>query len=600
MNDFVDGGEKAAAKSIVGDAYVSLKSYFKRLDLSETKLTAYIDGLNRSLCNVQIMGMRNARDLKQLYVTLSFRNSEDLEKEEEACSEPDRYTDSQILVEGFSDALSSSKIEDTLKDLGYDVDFFEDFPEGAPSNVEAPRRPNIAISETSSGVEVIETLAQAKRSVVVAGPGSGKTTLLKYCALAHTGQLPAPAGLEPKLPLFLPLRDLKRRSNPKPDANWLIETAAIFAGELSGISFSTDWLTGQLKKGNCLLLLDGLDEVANEHRANLLTSIQAFEKKYPENQIVVSCRKSVFNVGLPGFSVFEVKPFTLIDIKSFATNWFRDDVETATKFIVDFEASEAAQDICRTPLLCTLFLIMYGYARSLPSHRAELYERCIDALLFHWDTYRAIERSSLSSDLSHARKKSVLSEIARKTFDKHAYIFRKTILLNLVSKELEALGIDGNIEASEFIHEIEDNHGLLVQRGADRYAFSHLSFQEYFAAYNYVHAHQISELFQNLKRDHRYRETFLLAVELSFDPSKLLLGAIAMATRETSKNGFYHELIREIITIRIPIDPKIRLVMQSIAETVPLVSDAENDFEDEEIENDIPAVDKHFDDFSGH
>jgi predicted NACHT family NTPase len=375
----------------------------------------------------------------------------------------------------------------------------------------------------------------------------------------------------------------------------LIGAAANFAGELSGISFSVDWLTKQLETGNCLLLLDGLDEVANEHRANLIESIQAFERKYPKNQIVVSCRKSVFNIGLQGFSIFEVRPFSFHDIQDFALNWFIDDNQTAQKFISDFSHSKSAQDICRTPLLCTLFLIMYGYARSLPSHRAELYERCIDALLFHWDTYRAIERKSLSSDLSHARKKSVLSKIGRKTFDRHTYVFRKPVLLGLVQKELDALGIEDELSAEDFINEIEDNHGLLVQRGPDRYAFSHLSFQEYFAAYHYVHSQQMAELFQMLKRDQRYREVFLLAVELSFEPSKLILGVISMATNERNTAGFYHDLVREILTIRIPINAKLRQVMQSLANDLPTLENFNDD--DPEIEKDfeILSVDEMFD-----
>jgi predicted NACHT family NTPase len=74
---------------------------------------------------------------------------------------------------------------------------------------------------------------------------------------------------------------------------------------------------------------------------------------------------------------------------------------------------------------------------------------------------------------------------------------------------------------------IEAQHGLLVEQAKGIYSFSHLTFNEYFAARQIISVKQSSdEALQSLVRhinNKNWREVFLLAVEMSPDAERLLL-----------------------------------------------------------------------------
>lgn len=566
MNDFIDSGEKSAAKSIVGDVYLNLKTFYKRLDISQTKYQSYTDGLRRSLSNIQIMGMADPRQLTDLYVTLKFKgtSASDFKKTRGPISSS-KFDDISYLKKCLKTGLKKGDIDQSLADLGYDSNFFTglvDQPE-APSE-EQLKRIDVKYDAKLHGVNAIGIVDKYKNIVVLAGPGSGKTTFLKYCALAYSGHLPVSKKLSPKLPIFVPLRELSRAGEPDGSPDWLVKAASLFASDVSDQSFTVDWLNAQLTKGNCFLLLDGLDEVPEASMNLCLQSIKAFSQKYSKNRIMLSCRKPAYKKGIVGFTAFEIENFAEADTAAFARNWFGSDTLTADRFLADLASSESAASLCKTPLLATLLCIMYGYARSLPSHRAELYERCVDALMFHWDTYRAIDRSSISGSLSPARKKYLLAQVARVSFEDNAYLFRRSSLLKLLTDGIERLGLQSEVSSTGLLDEIQDNHGLLVERSPGIFAFSHLSFHEYFCAYSYTHSNDISELFQLYRNDVRFGEILLLTIEMSFDPSALILGLIGLAKNDGPQSAGARELCRSVLRLGVPMDERLRHVLRDV------------------------------------
>src|SRR5690349_16316401 len=61
------------------------------------------------------------------------------------------------------------------------------------------------------------------------------------------------------------------------------------------------FLEGALEAGECLLLLDGLDEVQSEERGGVQRWLESFCARYPSNRFVVSARW----VGYSGFALPE-------------------------------------------------------------------------------------------------------------------------------------------------------------------------------------------------------------------------------------------------------------------------------------------------------
>src|SRR5262249_8333035 len=79
----------------------------------------------------------------------------------------------------------------------------------------------------------------------------------------------------------------------------------------------------ELRRGTCLLLLDGLDEVG--HEAGLLPLLSGFVHEYGENRFVLTSR----TVGLDpepwqklGFSTFQVTPWSEEEIGEFTGRWY--------------------------------------------------------------------------------------------------------------------------------------------------------------------------------------------------------------------------------------------------------------------------------------
>lgn len=130
MNDFIDSGEVAAAKGIVGDLYQNLKQFYKTLDISEDKYTTYRERLKEALVNIQIMGMSGPRPLTDLYVTLRFKgvetereNTEDKSAPKSRVEDSKPYGDSEYLKHVLT-SLKSGEIDKALEDLGYGSSFF--------------------------------------------------------------------------------------------------------------------------------------------------------------------------------------------------------------------------------------------------------------------------------------------------------------------------------------------------------------------------------------------------------------------------------------------------------------------------------------------
>lgn len=153
------------------------------------------------------------------------------------------------------------------------------------------------------------------------------------------------------------------------------------------------WLVKrQLDKGNSLILLDGLDEVAdaNNHE-QVVKWIQNQMIKYTRNRFVVSSRPFGYRDNpLSGVMVLEVQPFTFGQIQRFVHNWYQaNEINSSQKDDpgVRMRAKAGAENLLRrlqqtptmsslslNPLLLTMIATIHRYRGTLPGMRVELCE----------------------------------------------------------------------------------------------------------------------------------------------------------------------------------------------------------------------------------
>ena len=333
-----------------------------------------------------------------------------------------------------------------------------------------------------------------KGIVILGDPGSGKTTHLKrlllWCLHGGLGQL----GLtEDMIPVFLPLRELRDLAGGLDD---------FIQSQLNQGHLKTPEGFGarMLKRGNLLLLFDGLDEVVSpESRARVSRWIEEALSLYPDCRFVVTCRFAGYTSRVQlnaHFLEMHIRPLDKNEATDFIHNWYRivetglsSDSEQAES-IAFIEAEKLVQRLqqpefragkvfalTRNPLLLTNLCLVHRDRGNLPDNRARLYEECTDVLLELWRD--AIDYKARFNAQTGRR---VLQPAA-------LWLHGEEGRTRAPARDLGPV-IEPGLKAvkwqhgtpEEFLKAVRDDSGLLTGWDQENYGFMHLGFQEYLAA----------------------------------------------------------------------------------------------------------------------
>jgi len=383
-----------------------------------------------------------------------------------------------------------------------------------------------------------ELFSKDDRKVAILGaPGAGKTTLLDYLVLVFTGRVAHPVRerLGSPFPLFARLRELGA------DSDRATLTGLLRAGApLSRLprDFPERWL----RRGGCVVLLDGLDEVLDEGRhQKAVEEIERLAADYPENRFIVTCRVAGWNSQLPGFRTYAIQELQDEDIRRFAGAWYREVLRTRDVNLLGAapdpvrlrEAESAAYEearrqaeslweqlrsntslllVARTPLILSLMLLLHHLqVAELPQGRAALYERCLQVLLEIWDAKE--KRLALPQNIKPSDKMTVLRTIAYRFLEDDRLEAGRDELEGMVGSLLPRLSAQ-DLEAGEILRHIHERSGLLVEQALERYGFAHRALADYLAARHIVD-HELDHRLLERLGEERWREVTLIAVGLA-------------------------------------------------------------------------------------
>jgi NACHT domain len=364
---------------------------------------------------------------------------------------------------------------------------------------------------------------------VVGPPGSGKSTLLAHAA-CRSAQGAGPRNRR-RVPVLLALREFAGTIAESPQAS----LPDVLRPAISGVPGNEPdgWWDRQLRRGKCMLLLDGLDEVAREEDRRAVTNwVERQISSYPGNQFVITSRP----YGFPGpliaqADVLAVRPFSDAQVQLFLDRWYLATEQHATGAVgraqmqsVRIRASESAarllallrdnpplRDLTANPLLLTMIATVHRYRGALPGSRADLYAEICQVMLS-----RRLQAKDLPELLPWPSKRKVLAGLAF-----HMMVERISELP--VSQFQDILGalmrrLPQTVTAQAFLDDISRN-GLLVEPAAGRYAFTHRTFQEYFAAQHISGSTRLAKTLVGSVDDPWWRETTLLyAATADVDP----------------------------------------------------------------------------------
>src|SRR5579872_7304816 len=329
---------------------------------------------------------------------------------------------------------------------------------------------------------------------VTGQPGSGKSTML-----ADAARRSAQTGLRGRLgrrsiPILLALREHAGQivADPAiPLSDVVRDAVGGGAGREPG-----GWWGRQLRRGRCLILLDGLDEVARaDDRIAVADWVGQQISAYPGNHFVVTSR----SYGLPGqltdqADVFAIRPFTADQVQLFLDRWYLAAERHATGIsgrtaqrAVLMRARESAarltsllrqhpalHDLAVNPLLLTMIATAHRYRGALPDSRADLYGEICHVLLA-----RRTQAKDLPELLSWPAKQALVGTLAYQMMRDHVSSLPSYRVLEILAPQLERFS--PSVTGEAVLDDISRN-GLFIESPSGGYSFAHLTFQEYLAA----------------------------------------------------------------------------------------------------------------------
>lgn len=296
-----------------------------------------------------------------------------------------------------------------------------------------------------------------------------------------------------------------------------------------------DELVGEVRSrcwGKTVILLDGLDEVPSQSRRDVQDHIYKFpqQQQYYKNRFILTCRTQTTEYISDKFEFVEVAEFTPKQVEEFAKNWFKSFAETpeqgaelTEKFLnkLRLPENQPTAELAVTPILLSLTCWVFTDLKDLPAKRSDLYEQGINLLLQDWDEKRGVRRTVGSEryrNFSVSEKKTLLSYLAARKFEQEKYVlFEESEIQRYIAEYLD-ISIE---ESQEVLKAIEAHHGLLIERAQGIWSFSHLTFQEYFAAKWFCDRFDWEGLVSHIQEKH-WREVFLLTAEMMPNLSPLI------------------------------------------------------------------------------
>ncbi|MCG8422965.1 MAG: SUMF1/EgtB/PvdO family nonheme iron enzyme [Proteobacteria bacterium] len=388
-------------------------------------------------------------------------------------------------------------------------------------------------------------VAGSDRNVFIVGqPGAGKTTALKkllWSIVKPASRSEArpetraadmldgnAIGLpQATIPIFLRLRTLtgpllRRRCMAEYLQAELDSTARIaLNAEIRANLGETLW-----QRGNLLLLLDGLDEVADAKlRGNICTYLEdeLSEARKRGIRAVVSSRfsgmSSEIDLDRRRFARLEVHPLNDAQIEQLVTCWFRAAEQSldkqgdldrarelgerkgkslATRLQKAEYKARRIRELSTNPMLLTLLCVVVMKKYDIPRRRVDFFRECLDILLTQWTRHRSpagVEQSIRpDSDedrplLSSTDAMALLMPVAWTMHrEQRKYDLRYDELRSLLRPVLRKLERErDDLSFGKVLRWLHQTTGVLAryathEDGTGEYGFTHLSLQEYLAA----------------------------------------------------------------------------------------------------------------------
>ena len=409
-----------------------------------------------------------------------------------------------------------------------------------------------------------------RRLVILGAPGSGKTTLLRHVTLlfALRKQSKLSRGLPHLIPVLLRLRNVTPFIVKDTGAEEALQTslAEVIAKSIYDEPSKTQqwqqWFERRLNAGKCLVMLDGLDEIADDGQRRQVSNWVYQQLEHYKHQLpfILTSRPQAYQQApLRDTSSYFVRSFNTQQRDTFLFNWYfnlekrrdsggqserqlkRNAESKKSELVRQIDAVPSLRLMAKNPLLLALTINTYKQRTSLSPTQHGLYKQVCEVLL----QGRQTPGGSTRYPLNPAQKQDALQALAlemskqkvlqftlnQKHQDSNVYQANE-----LIQQELAQMSANIALTPQQFIE--KDDVGvreLLCDRQQEKlYEFAHRTFQEYLTSVELTKLeHEAYLLDEVLVGDEKlldwWRQTILFyAAQVKVD--NLIQKALAKAT----------------------------------------------------------------------
>jgi len=350
-------------------------------------------------------------------------------------------------------------------------------------------------------------------TIILGQPGSGKSTLFKTLAKEVIEQNSIRNEIE-FYPIIISFSKLQ-------DSNFnIINTIDEYFKQehYKDLDINSELLINENK---CVIFIDALDEIpSNTEKEKAFNCICEFSKEYPNIRMICTSRPSDFiydQCSTNGFKPMEIDTINRREIEHFIDTYFSDDIVKSKRLLKSLKDTGILDRLPKTPLTIALITIIFDEKEvEIPSTITDLYLMFTDLLLGKTtisDTVGIIETNIKQRILSYLAKEMHFRKVIALEYDE---------VILIINDYLTSRG-QTKIDATDLVNQFVSNTGLLFYNDKCEIQFKHLSFQEFFTAYEIFH-HRQSERSEFIEHFNKiwWQNVALFYAGFSKDSPKLL------------------------------------------------------------------------------
>jgi hypothetical protein len=388
----------------------------------------------------------------------------------------------------------------------------------------------------SRGISIRKIPEAARLSVLLGESGAGKTTALWKIIVERSKTIVK--GKPEKLPVLLTLRE------------WAFDHTCrdLVRDQFDLVSAGRDAVERELAQGNCLILIDGLNELRFDEalRTEAYQDLQRFLSRYQENSFVLCCRASDYESRMlhPERLSYKVRDPKIYYIRrmdrdriiNYVKKYFKRDKSSAEELLNKLDIHDdllwkeqtSIIHLARIPLYLQLFIAEFERSKELPTNQARLLKALIDRTLDR-------EKAKQAARIDNFAKERLLGSFAYEgVLEGHWFRMPEPLARDIFGKEVQGLKaqslIPQDLTVGAVWQEVVSNNFLTPNRLS--FEWIHQLICDYFLGCQIVHIWTVGS-------DHEKDELRSKLSTFWTQPCSIGLGLLGDSTAA----GFLEELV---------------------------------------------------------